>query len=175
VTTPLRVFVVGGADRTVGLQVLETLAVRFGLLRVRDRRGELLLGGLHGESVIIVVEDGQHVAVAHDIAHVHATLDDLAADAEALLDLVTGLDGADVAILLARFAVADFDGADRPQHFGGGLVAARGQHRRERYDDGDQGDRRLHYGSSAFGQGIHGLDVFAATGSKACQPPPRAL
>ena len=84
----LRAFVVGGADRTVGLQVLETLAVRFGLLRVRDRRGELLLGGLHGEPVVVVVEHGQHVAFAHDVAHVHATLDDLAADAEGLVDFV---------------------------------------------------------------------------------------
>ena len=171
----LRVLVVGDADRTVGLQVLETLAVRLGLFCIRERRGELLLGGLHGESVVVVVEHGQHVAFAHDSAHVHATLDDLAADAEGLVDFVTGLHGADVATRLARLVVAYFDGADRPQRFGGGLVAARGQHGGERCHDGDQGDRRLHDGSSGSAKGVHGLEVFAATGSKACQPPPRAL
>jgi hypothetical protein len=106
----LRVLVVGDADGTVGFQFLETFAVRLGLLRVRVRRAELLIGSLHGEPVVIVVEHGQHVAFAHDVAHVHATLHDLAADAEGLVDLVTRLHGADVAMRLARFAVANLDG-----------------------------------------------------------------
>ena len=171
----LRVLFVGFADRPVELQPLESLTVRLGLLRLGEGRGQLLLRGLHCESVVNVVEHSEHVAFAHDSAHVHATLDDLAADTERLLDFVTGLHGADVAMRHARFAVSDFDGADGPQHFGGGLVAARGQRRDERCNDGHQGDRRLHDSSSGSAQGVHGSDVFAATGSKACHPPPSDL
>ena len=118
----VRVLVVGHADRAVAFQRLEALAVGLGLLRLRVGGDQLLPRCLLSESVIGVVEHGDHVALAYRLADFDPALLDLAADAEGLVDLVARLHGAGIAIRFRRVFVAELDGANGTQHLGGGFV-----------------------------------------------------
>ncbi len=105
----LRVFVVELAHRAVELQPLHALPVRLGLLRSRTRRCQLLARGFFRESIVGVVEHGEHLALAHALADVDPTLEDLAADAECLIHFVPCLHGAEVATHVARTLVPKLD------------------------------------------------------------------
>ena len=58
-----------------------------------------------------------HVALAHLLSHVDLAAHHLAADAEALVDFVARLHGAEVAVGFLRLVVADLDGAHGAQRF----------------------------------------------------------
>ena len=73
------------------------------------RRFQLLAGGFFRESIVGVVEHGEHIALAHALADVDPTLEDLAADAECLIHFVPRLHGAEVATHLARTLVLKLD------------------------------------------------------------------
>ncbi len=111
---------------------LEALAVGFGLARLRRGGDELLLRGFHREPVIGVVEHGEHVAFAHRLADVDLALDDLAADAERLVDFVARLHGADVAVRLPRLVVADLGRAHGRSGSAAGLSGSSRQQRGDR-------------------------------------------
>ena len=110
---------------------------------------ELLPRGLLGEPVVGVVEHGDHVALADRLAHVDFALDDLAADAKSLVDLVARLHGADVAV---RFAAPCRSGARRcgrrAARSAAGFCGAAGQERGERDGEQRRGGRSFHGGSS---------------------------
>ena len=81
----------------------------------------LLPRRLLGEPVVGVVQHGQHVAFAHELADVDLALDDLAADAEGLVHFMPRLHRADVAVGFAGLVIAQFDGAHRPGRLHGRL------------------------------------------------------
>ena len=79
---------------------------------------QLLAGGFFRESVVDVVQHGEHVALAHALADVDSTLDHFAADAECLIHFVPRLNGAEVTTHLARTLVLKLDGANGPKRLG---------------------------------------------------------
>ena len=103
---------------------------------------------LLGEPVIGVVEHREHVALAHRLAHLDLALHDLAADAERLVHLVPRLHGADVAVGLRGFVVAQLDGAHGAQRLGWRFVpAARRKQGGDRYGKKSCGAGGVHDGS----------------------------
>ena len=87
--------------------------------RARVTRGvQLLARGFLRESIVGVVEHGEHIARAHGLADVDPTLQDLAADAECLIRFVPRLHGTEVATHLARTLVPKLHDANGAKGLG---------------------------------------------------------
>ena len=158
---------------------IQALAIGLRLARLRFGGDQLLLRRLDGELVVGVVEHGDDVALANLLAHVDLADDDLAADAEGLVDLVARLHGAEIAVLFLRLVVADLHRAHGAQPLGRRLLRAAGQDRGDRCGEQCRGTGGFHDGSSGwfhdFGVGVVAAEAGCVAGSKACHPPPSAL
>ena len=80
---------------------------------MRGRGGPSLSRRFLCQPVVVVVEDGEHVALMNVLADLHLALGNFAGDTECLIHLVARLHGAGVAVGLTNTVVAELDGAHR--------------------------------------------------------------